>query len=117
MSLDMFSHIYLIYWFHKTMKPNLVVTPYLDSQQHGVFSTRAPSRPNPIGISVVELIEIDKETIIFRGADMLDGTPLLDIKPYVPVFDCRVNATEGWLKGKISFREEDKVADERFEIS
>ena len=116
-SLDLFAHIYLIYWCHKASYPNLLVTPYLDEKQHGVFSTRAPSRPNPIGISVVEIVEILNGTIVFRGADMLDGSPLLDIKPYVPTFDCKATATEGWLKGHLKENDRSKIADKRFEHS
>jgi tRNA-Thr(GGU) m(6)t(6)A37 methyltransferase TsaA len=73
----------------------------LDDQTHGVFATRAPSRPNPIGISTVKLVEIDKNVLRIQDVDILDGTPLLDIKPYVPELDNRDASRIGWFKGKI----------------
>ena len=116
-SLDGFSHIILVYWFHKAKSPKLKVRPYLDQTEHGVFATRVPSRPNPIGISVVELIRINENKIVFKGADMLDGTPLLDIKPYVPGFDGVSDARVGWLERHLSDSEkESKIADSRFTI-
>ena len=111
-SLNTFSHIYLIYWFHKAKKPSLQVRPYLDKEHHGLFATRAPARPNPIGISIVELVKIKNDTIFFKGADMLNNTPLLDIKPYVRRFDYRENVSDGWLSGKNNER---MIADDRFE--
>ena len=111
-SLNTFSHIYLIYWFHKAKEPSLIVRPYLDKEQHGLFATRAPARPNPIGISVVELVEIKNDTIVFKGADILNNTPLIDIKPYVKQFDYRENVRDGWLSGK---NKERMMADDRFE--
>jgi tRNA-Thr(GGU) m(6)t(6)A37 methyltransferase TsaA len=116
-SLDLFSHIYLIYWNHKASSPSLLVTPYMDKREHGIFATRAPSRPNPLGVSVVELVEIINGTIVFRGADMLDGTPLLDIKPYVPDFDCRATASKGWLEERLPQMDGSKAGDDRFEDS
>jgi len=114
-SLDGFSHIILLYWFHKVKPPQMMVRPYLDNRERGLFATRAPSRPNPIGLSVVELIRIKRDKIVFRGADMLDGTPLLDIKPYVPGFDEISNARVGWLERHLSDSEkENKIADSRF---
>jgi tRNA (adenine37-N6)-methyltransferase len=95
-----FSHIILIYHFHKSGKAPLMQKPFLDDQKHGVFSIRSPRRPNPIGISVVELIRIEENRLYFNGADMLDETPLLDIKPFVPQFDHRETDMIGWLKGK-----------------
>lgn len=100
LSLEGFSHIILIYWFHRAKPPTLVVTPYLDNVQHGVFATRAPARPNPIGLSIVKVLGIKGGTILFEGADMLDETPLLDIKPYVPGFDHRPATRVGWLEGR-----------------
>ena len=114
-SLDGFSHVILLYWFHKVKLPRMMVRPYLDSRERGLFATRAPSRPNPIGLSVVELIRIKRNKIVFRGADMLDGTPLLDIKPYVPGFDEVSNARVGWLKRHLlDSKKENKIADSRF---
>jgi tRNA-Thr(GGU) m(6)t(6)A37 methyltransferase TsaA len=113
-SLDCFSHIILLYWFHKahTYKPR--VTPFLDSTERGLFSTRAPSRPNPIGISTVKIIKINGNIVKFEGADMLDGTPLIDIKPFVPEFDNREDATSGWLIDSLDIDSHDFLGDDRF---
>ena len=100
LSLEGFSHIILLYWFHRAKPSSLIVTPYLDEEKHGVFATRAPARPNPIGLSIVKLLKISGSTIFFEGADMLDDTPLLDIKPYVPGFDHRCATAIGWLEGR-----------------
>ncbi|MCB1754866.1 MAG: tRNA (N6-threonylcarbamoyladenosine(37)-N6)-methyltransferase TrmO [Gammaproteobacteria bacterium] len=97
-SLDTFSHIYLIYLFHQSRAYSLKVIPFMDDREHGVFATRAPRRPNPIGLSIVELISVDGNTLTVRGADLLDGTPILDIKPYVEQFDKIESASNGWLK-------------------
>lgn len=113
-SLDSFTHIYLIYWFHKAKEPDLIVTPYLDNEAHGLFSTRAPARPNPIGISIVEIINIENNVITFRGADMLNDTPLIDIKPYVKRFDEMNDVKDGWLD-RIGIRDNKTTADDRFE--
>lgn len=99
--LEGFSHIILIYHFHLSKKGLLQVKPYMDDQTHGVFATRAPSRPNPIGISVVRLVRIDKNIIHIKDVDIVNGTPLLDIKPYVPEFDVRKVERIGWLQDKI----------------
>ena len=96
-----FSHIILLYHCHRAGVPTLEVTPFLDDQVRGVFATRAPSRPNPIGVSVVRLLRIDGPTVWVGDLDVLDGTPLLDIKPYVPEFDVRQPARSGWLEGCI----------------
>ncbi|HNS23112.1 MAG TPA: tRNA (N6-threonylcarbamoyladenosine(37)-N6)-methyltransferase TrmO [Sedimentisphaerales bacterium] len=85
--LDGFDRIWLLYWFDRTVAPKLIVTPYLDDQPHGVFATRAPARPNAIGMSAVRLLRIDGCILHVADVDILDGTPLLDIKPYVPQFD------------------------------
>jgi tRNA-Thr(GGU) m(6)t(6)A37 methyltransferase TsaA len=116
-SLEGFSHIILVYWFHRAKSPKLKIRPYLDQTERGLFATRAPSRPNPIGLSVVELIRIKKDKIVFKGADMLDGTPLLDIKPYVPGFDEVSDARVGWLERHLSDSDKaSKIADSRFTI-
>ncbi|MHA1638283.1 MAG: tRNA (N6-threonylcarbamoyladenosine(37)-N6)-methyltransferase TrmO [Candidatus Thorarchaeota archaeon] len=115
-SLGGFSHMILIYWFHKTKNFDLQVTPYLDDSKHGIFSIRAPSRPNPIGLSVVRILEISKNKILFEGADILDGTPLLDIKPYVPEFDSYPGAKSGWLTSRFS-KNPEKKADQRFQAT
>jgi tRNA-Thr(GGU) m(6)t(6)A37 methyltransferase TsaA len=93
-----FSHIHLIYVFHLSKGYDLLVEPFLDNQRHGVFATRAPRRPNPIGLSVVRIHSIQQNVIEFSGADMIDGTPLLDIKPYMQQFDSIESSTSGWLK-------------------
>ena len=82
--LDGFDRIWLLFWFHRTRRPRLVVTPYMDTTPRGVFATRAPVRPNPIGISCVRLLKVQGNVLHVSGLDILDGTPLLDIKPYQP---------------------------------
>ncbi len=99
--LEGFSHITLIYHFHKAKKTALKVKPYMDDKLHGVFATRAPARPNPIGISTVQLLKIEGNTLHIRNLDILDGTPLLDIKPYIPEFDAHKTEKRGWLKQHI----------------
>lgn len=109
--LDGFSHIVLIYYFHKSNEYNLEVRPFLDDEKRGVFATRAPSRPNNIGVSVVRLEKIEDNILHINKVDMLDNTPLLDIKPYVKGFDKSTNIQEGWLKGKIKTSH---ISDNRF---
>jgi len=87
--------------FHESDGYELSVKPFLDNEPRGVFATRAPGRPNPIGLSIVGLIEIRKNVLKVRGIDVIDGTPLLDIKPYVPEFDQREGVKIGWLKEKL----------------
>ncbi len=95
--LDGFSHIHLIFNFHKSVDYKLTVTPYLDTQTHGVFATRAPKRPNQIGLSTVRIKNIRENIVTVEDIDIVDGAPLLDIKPYVPMFDQRNNVKTGWL--------------------
>jgi len=92
-----FSHIILIYHFHLSRRAPLKVKPYMDNEMRGVFATRSPSRPNPIGISVVQLIKIENNILHIQDVDIVDGTPLLDIKPHVPEFDIREAVRIGWL--------------------
>jgi tRNA-Thr(GGU) m(6)t(6)A37 methyltransferase TsaA len=99
--LEGFSHIILIYHFHLSKGHSLRVKPYLDSELRGVFATRAPARPNPIGMSIVRLVKVEGGNLHIRDMDILDGTPLLDIKPYVPEFDSCSTEKIGWLSGKI----------------
>lgn len=99
--LEGFSHIILIYHFHLAQKSPLKVKPYMDDKMHGVFATRSPSRPNPIGISIVRLVRIDGNILYIKDVDILDGTPLLDIKQYVPEFDIRKTDKIGWLERRI----------------
>ena len=94
--LDGFSHIIVLYQFHHGSSSKLVVKPFLQDVERGIFSTRAPCRPNRIGLSIVELIRIDGGTLHISGVDMLDGTPVLDIKPYVDRFDNIVTTRNGW---------------------
>jgi tRNA-Thr(GGU) m(6)t(6)A37 methyltransferase TsaA len=93
-----FSHIYLLYSFHKAKRTELLITPFLDKQTRGVFATRSPLRPNHIGISIVKLKRVEGRKIIVEGIDILDGTPLLDIKPYVEKFDAVKESNSGWLQ-------------------
>ena len=95
--LDGFSHIVLLYIFHRSKGFNLHVIPFMDTEVRGLFATRAPKRPNPIGMSVVQLDRIAGCTLHVSNVDMLDGTPLLDIKPYVPDFDSHTDVRTGWL--------------------
>jgi len=94
--LEGFSHIFLIYWFHKASSPRLIVKPFLDDATHGVFATRAPCRPNPIGLSIVRLVGRDENILHLADLDVLDGTPLLDIKPYIARFDRYDDTRSGW---------------------
>ena len=95
--LDGFSHIILLYHFHLSHGFNLQVVPFMDSELRGLFATRAPKRPNPIGISVVQLDKIENGVLHIQNIDIMDGTPLLDIKPYVPEFDSPQDIRTGWL--------------------
>jgi len=96
--LDGFSHIYLLYCFHKVARTEMHVTPFMDKQERGVFATRSPLRPNHIGISIVRLISVEENQIFVKGIDILDKTPLLDIKPYIEQFDAVQNSVSGWLQ-------------------
>ena len=91
-----FSHIYLFYYFHQSQKTCLCLKPYLSDQEYGIFATRAPHRPNKLGMSVVRLDRIEDNVLHVKDIDILDGTPLLDIKPYVQRFDIRENTRSGW---------------------
>lgn len=98
--LEGFSHIILIYHLHRSRGFKLHVKPFLDDQLRGVFATRAPRRPNAIGISVVRLLQVDRNILKIEDVDILEGTPLLDIKPYVPTFDEREAVRTGWLSSR-----------------
>lgn len=95
--LDGFSHVYLIYLFHRAEKVRLTVTPFLDTCERGVFATRSPLRPNHIGLSIVELVRVEANTLVIKGVDVLNETPLLDIKPYVKNFDRVEESRSGWM--------------------
>jgi len=97
--IEGFSHLFLIYVFHCCPSYQLTVRPFLDTTSRGVFATRAPRRPNAIGLSIVRLIEVNGTTLSIEDVDLLDGTPLLDLKPYVPAFDLYPDASSGWLEG------------------
>ncbi len=109
-----FSRLILIYAFHRCLSRQLTVTPFLDTTPRGVFATRAPCRPNPIGFSTVRLIEVKGTTLIIEDVDILDGTPLLDLKPYVPAFDSFPDASSGWLE-QVAHGAESARSDERFQ--
>jgi tRNA (adenine37-N6)-methyltransferase len=95
--LEGFDRIWLVYWFDRVCDARLTVVPFSDEHPHGLFATRAPCRPNPIGISSVRLLSIESLTLRVAGVDMLDGTPLLDIKPYIPSFDVYSALRCGWF--------------------
>ncbi|UCC11725.1 MAG: tRNA (N6-threonylcarbamoyladenosine(37)-N6)-methyltransferase TrmO [candidate division WOR-3 bacterium] len=111
--LDGFSHIILLYHLHLHKGYSLKVIPFLDNTVRGLFATRAPKRPNPIGFSVVRLIEIKGNVLHIEEIDVVDGTPLLDIKPYVPEFDKRNKFKIGWLTDRVTDAK-NKRADKRF---
>ncbi len=111
--LDGFSHIYLIYTFHKAERTQLRVTPFMDTRTRGVFSTRSPLRPNHIGLSIVRLKKIQGNTLVVQDIDILDGTPLLDIKPYIQKFDAVADSRSGWLTASEA-EIRDKRSDDRF---
>lgn len=108
-----FSHLTVLYHLHLVREPGLVVRPFLDTESRGVFATRSPQRPNPIGISTVRLVGVEGRTLHVEDVDVADGTPLLDIKPYVPAFDDRGGARIGWFEGKAD-RVNEVRADDRF---
>ncbi|HEY5674700.1 MAG TPA: tRNA (N6-threonylcarbamoyladenosine(37)-N6)-methyltransferase TrmO [Malonomonas sp.] len=108
-----FSHIIVLYQFHRISRTDLTVTPFLDSEPRGIFATRAPTRPNPLGLSVLALQAIRDNLLMVENVDMLDGSPLLDIKPYVPAFDQATEVRTGWLQ-KNSDRAKTTRSDNRF---
>ena len=111
--VDLFSHLYLLYCFDRAGPYQLTCVPFLDDQPHGIFATRAPRRPNAIGLSIVRLVSRAGRLLQVAELDVLDGTPLLDIKPYVPQMDHRPQAASGWVKdtGRKATR---RGADQRF---
>lgn len=111
--LDGFSHIIIMYFFHLVKGYSLKVKPFMDNSVHGLFATRAPSRPNPIGISVVRLLSVTGNTVNIEDIDVVDGTPLLDIKPFVQEFSSRDTVKKGWLEKRVKDLP-DKKDDGRF---
>ncbi len=96
-----FSHLILVYHLHLSRGFTPTVTPFLDDEPRGVFATRSPRRPNPIGLSTVRLVRVEGHTLYVEDVDVVDGTPLLDIKPYVPQFDDREGARIGWFEENV----------------
>lgn len=109
--LEGFDRIWLIYWVHRAPEARLLVTSFLDDHERGVFATRAPARPNPIGMSSVRLLRRDGNVLSVADVDMIDGTALLDIKPYAPAFDSYKVKQSGWLDNS---RKNRRIADDRF---
>ena len=103
-----FSHIILICHFHLSKTFSLEIKPYMEDKLHGLFATRAPSRPNPIGLSVVRLVKVKSNMLYIRDVDIVDGTPLLDIKPYIQEFGSEDIIKKGWLEKNISKLPESK---------
>lgn len=112
--LDGFSHIILLFLLHKISGYQLEVVPFMDTLPHGIFATRSPKRPNRIGMSIVRVERVEGNIVHFKGVDMLNGSPLLDIKPYYSYFDQQTQVRNGWLEGK-TLRPENLRSDKRFE--
>lgn len=109
--IEDFSHIMLLYYFHQIKDPQLTVIPFLDDKPHGIFATRSPKRPNQIGISVVKLLRVEKDTLFIENIDVLNGTPVVDIKPYFVDFDHHDADRFGWYEkamGKVKHARSDK---------
>ena len=111
--LDGFSHLLLASHLHRTGAAQLQVVPFLDTQPRGIFATRAPARPNPIAISLLRILGVEPGRVLVADLDLLDGTPILDIKPYVPEFDARLDVRIGWY-AYAACKDQQVVADERF---
>jgi tRNA-Thr(GGU) m(6)t(6)A37 methyltransferase TsaA len=111
--IEGFSHLHVLWHFHVARGSALRVTPFLDTTQHGVFATRSPKRPNGIALSIVRLIRRESQVLYVQDVDMVDGTPVLDIKPYVPQIDVRQTDRIGWYAGKVEGFQT-KRADDRF---
>ncbi len=111
--LEGFSHIYLLYHLHKAAPAKLQLKPFLDNEIRGLFSTRAPRRPNPIGLSLVKILRVEDNFVHIANIDILDGTPLLDIKPYIPEFESTKDIRTGWTR-KAKGQVRKKKSDRRF---
>lgn len=112
--IEGFSHLILLYVFHRSEGYDLLARPYVEDEYHGVFAIRAPKRPNPIGFSVVKLEKRERHILYLAEMDMLDGTPLLDIKPFAPKFDHRENVRVGWMERTFRDGRHRTVSDDRF---
>lgn len=112
--LEGFSHIYLFYHFHKANRTELTVTPFMDTVPRGVFATRSPLRPSHIGMSITKIVSISDNIVNVEGIDVLDGTPLLDIKPYIPQFDSVADVKTGWMDSKSDKDVASTKSDDRF---
>lgn len=112
--IEGFSHITLFYHFHKIKGYELQVIPFMDNVKHGIFACKSPKRPNAIGLSTVKLIKVEANILYIEQVDMLDGTPLIDIKPFFAKYDNRVDTKSGWLENKGNIALEKMRADERF---
>jgi tRNA-Thr(GGU) m(6)t(6)A37 methyltransferase TsaA len=112
-----FSHLILLYVFHRSEGYRLVTRPFLEETPRGVFAIRAPKRPNPIGFTVVELLGIEGNRLEISGVDMIDGTPLVDIKPYISDIDAHPGAKNGWISGKMRGDTDKRLSDGRFSDS
>lgn len=109
-----FSHLILLYIFHCSRGYRLITKPFLEETPRGLFAIRAPNRPNPIGFTVVKLLGREDHRLQIAGVDMLDGTPLLDIKPYISAIDAHTGVREGWLSGKMRGHSRKFLSDDRF---
>jgi formylmethanofuran dehydrogenase subunit E len=98
--IETFSHLHVLYWLHESKGYSLSVNTPWDSKPHGLFATRSPDRPNPIGYSVVKLLERKGNVLKVEGLDAIEGTKILDIKPYIPKIDNKPKASSGWLEGR-----------------
>ncbi|MBN1116128.1 MAG: tRNA (N6-threonylcarbamoyladenosine(37)-N6)-methyltransferase TrmO [Bacteroidales bacterium] len=112
--LEEFSHITLLYHFHEINGYNLKVKPFMDDEEHGIFATRSPKRPNAIGISTVELLNIENNILYIASTDMLNETPLIDIKPFFGIFDNRFDTRSGWLDKNSDLSGNKLLSDNRF---
>ena len=97
--IEEFSHLIILYWLHRAGEAKMLVNPFLEDKEHGIFATRTPLRPTPIGLSIVRLQERKGRVLYLQGVDMLDGTPVIDIKPYSGKFDCFTDTRNGWMDG------------------
>lgn len=110
--LNGFSHAIILYYFHNSQKEQIIGKPFLENKEHGIFAIRSPHRPNHIGLSIVKIERIEKNRLYFSEVDMLDQTPVLDIKPYVSYFDSRDNTVSGWIERHFHKDENQKMRED-----